>query len=57
MSSQVYDMFMNEPIRFSSPSGVNNTTRVSALGIRNSIQRCFSSKGWSVMIVNPSLSV
>jgi len=28
MSSHVYDMFMNEPIRFSSPSGVNNTTRV-----------------------------
>lgn len=57
MSSQVYDMFINEPIRFSSPSGVNNTTRVSAFGIRNSIQRCFSSKGWSVIIVNPSLSV
>src|SRR5207248_11650345 len=30
MSSYVYDMFMNEPIRFSSPSAVNNTTRVSA---------------------------
>src|SRR6266498_4530502 len=45
MSSHTYDMFMNEPMRFSSPSGGNNTTRVSAFGIRNSIQRCFSSNG------------
>src|SRR5215510_13777332 len=45
ISSQVNDMFINEPIRFSSPSGVKKTKRVSAFGIRSSIQRCFSSNG------------
>src|SRR5438552_14670954 len=45
MSSHAYDIFINEPIRFSSPSGVNNTTRVSAFRIRSSIQRCFTSNG------------
>jgi len=30
-----------EPIRFSSPFMVKSTTRVSALGTRSSIQRCF----------------
>src|SRR5436305_13470356 len=34
MSSHVYDMFMNEPTRFSSPSGVNNTHP--RFGFRNS---------------------
>src|SRR6266436_3825560 len=28
MSSHAYDIFINDPMRFSSPSGVNNTTRL-----------------------------
>lgn len=45
MSSHAYDIGIIEPIRFSSPSAVKSTTRVSAFGTRSSIQRCFSSNG------------
>src|SRR6266446_8124447 len=56
-SSQQYEIPENEPMRPSCPSGVNRVTRVSALGIRSSIQRCLPLNGWSVMIVKPSFSV
>ena len=39
------ETFIKEPIGLASASVVNNTTRVSALGIRNSIQGCLSSNG------------
>jgi len=54
MSSHANVAGIIEPIRFSSPFMVKSTTRVSALGTRSSIQRCFPSNGWSVMMVNPS---
>jgi hypothetical protein len=39
-------MFMNVPMRSLSSSVVKRTTRVSAFGTRNSIQRWLSSNGW-----------
>ena len=43
---------MNVPTRLLSASVVKSTRRVSAFGMRSSIQRCFSSNGWSVRIVS-----
>ncbi|HOC16756.1 MAG TPA: hypothetical protein PKK95_00725 [Vicinamibacterales bacterium] len=39
------------------PSTRKSTSRVSAPGIPNSIQRCSSLNGWSVRTRNPSFSV
>src|SRR6267143_963038 len=44
-------------MRFSCPSGVNNASPESAPGIINSIHRCVSVIGWSVVTLNPSFSV
>src|SRR5215470_6725961 len=44
-------------MRSSDPGGVKSTRRVSELPMRSSIQRCLSSKGWSVTTLKPSLAV
>jgi len=57
MSSVQKTIDAKPPMRSSCPSGVKSTTRPSDFGMRSSIQRCFSSNGWSVARTKPIFAV